>query len=43
MTSKVADFSGQKPIRGGIPLCFPQFGPYGPLVQHGQVFVSNVV
>jgi len=33
--SQEADFSGKKPIRGGIPLCFPQFGPYGSLAQHG--------
>ncbi|KAK1321634.1 hypothetical protein QJS10_CPA03g00315 [Acorus calamus] len=29
-----AAFNGQKPISGGIPHCFPQFGP-GPLQQHG--------
>ncbi|KAK1298588.1 hypothetical protein QJS10_CPB14g00012 [Acorus calamus] len=29
-----AVFNGQKPISGGIPHCFPQFGP-GPLQQHG--------
>ncbi|GJQ14272.1 hypothetical protein GpartN1_g6063.t1 [Galdieria partita] len=38
--SQEADFSGQKPIRGGIPLCFPQFGPYGPLSQHGFARIS---
>ncbi|XP_023767564.1 putative glucose-6-phosphate 1-epimerase [Lactuca sativa] len=29
-----AVFNGQKPISGGIPHCFPQFGP-GPMQQHG--------
>ncbi|XP_042494609.1 putative glucose-6-phosphate 1-epimerase [Macadamia integrifolia] len=32
-------FSSQKPISGGIPHCFPQFGP-GPMQQHG--FARNM-
>ncbi|KAI4314834.1 hypothetical protein L6164_027702 [Bauhinia variegata] len=34
-----AVFNGKKPISGGIPHCFPQFGP-GPLQQHG--FARNM-
>ncbi|CAI6011151.1 unnamed protein product [Closterium sp. NIES-65] len=34
MSSK-AIFKPPKAIRGGIPVCFPQFGPMGPLDQHG--------
>lgn len=34
-----AVFNGQKPISGGIPHCFPQFGP-GPIQQHG--FARNL-
>jgi glucose-6-phosphate 1-epimerase len=28
-------------IRGGIPLCFPQFGPFGALPQHGFARTSR--
>ncbi|KAI8567789.1 hypothetical protein RHMOL_Rhmol02G0149200 [Rhododendron molle] len=34
-----AVFNGQKPISGGAPHCFPQFGP-GPIQQHG--FARNM-
>lgn len=30
-----------RPIRGGVPLVFPQFGPGGPLPQHGFARVSR--
>jgi glucose-6-phosphate 1-epimerase len=35
MVSRNADFIPGKPIRGGIPVCFPQFGGKGPLPPHG--------
>lgn len=38
--SKKAVFDGSKPIRGGMPIVFPQFGP-GKLRQHG--FARNMV
>ena len=34
-----AKLDGSKPISGGIPFCFPQFGP-GEIQQHG--FARNV-
>lgn len=34
-TSKSAIFDGATPIRGGIPIAFPQFGNQGPLPAHG--------
>jgi glucose-6-phosphate 1-epimerase len=33
--SSAADLSGARPIRGGIPVAFPQFGAQGPLPMHG--------
>lgn len=33
--SPTAHLDGTKAIRGGIPVCFPQFGKHGPLKQHG--------
>lgn len=33
--SRKATFKSPKAIRGGIPICFPQFGTLGSLEQHG--------
>ena len=33
--SKDAVFNASKAIRGGIPICWPQFGPRGNLPAHG--------
>ena len=33
--SERSAFAAGQPIRGGIPLCFPQFAELGPLAQHG--------
>ena len=33
--SPLAAHDGRQPIRGGIPVCFPQFADLGPLMQHG--------
>ncbi|MDQ7989311.1 MAG: D-hexose-6-phosphate mutarotase [Candidatus Dactylopiibacterium sp.] len=35
--SDKAVFEDGKPVRGGVPICFPQFGKNGPLPQHGFV------
>ena len=35
--SERAIFDGSTPIRGGIPVCFPQFGGLGDLPKHGFV------
>ncbi|XP_062074496.1 putative glucose-6-phosphate 1-epimerase [Humulus lupulus] len=40
-TSSKAVFKPPKPVRGGIPICFPQFGNSGTLEQHG--FVRNKI
>jgi len=34
-------YGAGKSIRGGIPICFPQFGPYGALPQHGFARTSR--
>lgn len=36
-----AVFDGTKPLRGGIPVVFPQFGPSGPGLRHGFARVSQ--
>lgn len=33
--SERACFDGSQPLRGGIPVCFPQFAARGPLPKHG--------
>lgn len=33
--SEQAVFDGKTPIRGGVPVCFPQFAAQGPLPRHG--------
>lgn len=38
--SPLARFDGQSAIRGGVPLCFPQFNQRGPLAKHG--FARNL-
>jgi glucose-6-phosphate 1-epimerase len=35
--SDKAVFDGSVPVRGGIPVCFPQFASLGPLPKHGFV------
>lgn len=35
--SERARFEAGVPVRGGIPVCFPQFGSRGPLPKHGFV------
>lgn len=37
--SRASQFIMGTPIRGGIPVIFPQFGTYGPLPMHGLVRV----
>jgi glucose-6-phosphate 1-epimerase len=39
--SPKAKYGAGDAIRGGIPICFPQFGPRGDLPQHGFCRKSN--
>jgi glucose-6-phosphate 1-epimerase len=39
--SPKAAHDGKSAIRGGIPVCFPQFNQRGPLVKHGFARVMN--
>ena len=39
--SRESVFAPNKPIRGGIPVCWPQFGGRGPLPQHGFARTSE--
>lgn len=39
--SRAAHYGPGRSIRGGIPVCFPQFGPFGPLAQHGFARLSR--
>jgi glucose-6-phosphate 1-epimerase len=39
--SRESVFALGKPIRGGIPVCWPQFGGRGPLPQHGFARTSE--
>ena len=39
--SRESLFAPGKPIRGGIPVCWPQFGGRGPLPQHGFARTSE--
>jgi len=43
--SRKAQYGPGCSIRGGIPVCFPQFGPFGPIGHHGFARLSrwNVV
>jgi len=39
--SPKAVFDGKKAIRGGVPICFPSFGPWSYGAQHGFARTSN--
>lgn len=39
--SEAAVWDGQTPIRGGVPVCFPQFAAQGPLPRHGLLHTRD--
>lgn len=39
--SEKSFFEAGQPVRGGIPICFPQFGTRGPLPKHGFARMSE--
>lgn len=39
--SRAAHYGPGRSIRGGIPICFPQFGPFGPIGHHGFARLSR--
>lgn len=39
--SDKSNWASDKPIRGGIPVCFPQFSSHGPLPLHGFARISE--